>query len=57
MGILSSGVNSDQFAFFRKVFWRLDAGETAWEVGAIRGQGEERRIKVLVPAMDAESLA
>lgn len=47
-----------RFAFFRKVFWRLDSRQTGWEVGVIRegGQGDETRNKVLVPAMEAETL-
>lgn len=57
VGFLSSGANSDPIgSFFRKVFWRLDGGQTGQEAGTIRGQGDERRNKVLAPAMEAESL-
>ena len=33
-----------RFAFFRKVFWRLDSRQTGWEVGVIReGGGRETK--------------
>lgn len=32
-----------RFAFFRKVFWRLDTRQTGWEVGVIGEGGRETR--------------
>lgn len=47
-----------RFAFFRKVFLRLTLGRLGGEVGWIGegGRETETRNKVLVPAMEAETL-